>query len=480
MQRCTVLLALLFLYVGYVGTSSAFAETDSAVARGEWLFMNETFGGNGRTCATCHAPENFYTLSPRYIDTLPASDSLFAYRENPDLMCSDGSRSCLEVDEMLRCCALIVTHPTHFPDPPDAPYSQNLHSFWFKLRAIPSLLGFANKLNEFRDAGQTRLIRLGTDGGPAPSVRDFIQKAIKEHMTKTIARQEGIDYRALTDQEAADLEAFLMSLGPPAPSQVKNMWRNSWVETGASRFDDGARRCYQCHGKDLTGRVAPNFFSGWGNLNFNIGVENDTSQAEQVASAIGLLCPGCGLRVDEGRSGEFSTEQAFNTPGLLDVVFTGPYFHNNSANTLSGAIAFYHTDDAKLSPGVQGVASLAPTSPALDPILLTQSDREAITVFLASAGVVFTGIDLALDHLSKPNRLVHIERNVYAWDVARSYVRASWQALVRHGIFPTAVSYLQRAEASIPASDHGKSNKQQEDIAAAITLLQNARSEMVQ
>ena len=381
---------------------------------------------------------------------------------------------------MLKCCALIVAHPTNFPEPPDEPYDQGLHSFWFKLRGIPSLLGFANKLKEFRDGGQTQVIRLGSDGGNAASVRDFIQKAIKEHMTKTIARQAGIDYRVLTDQEATDLEAFLMSLGPPAPGQVRNMWKNSWVETGAARFDDGTRRCYQCHGKNLTGSVGPNFFSGWGNLNFNIGIESDTSQAEQVASEIGLLCPGCGLRVDEGGSGEFSTEQAFNTPGLLDAVFTGPYFHNNSANTLSGAISFYHTDDAKFSPGIQGVASLAPTSPALDPLLLTQSDREALTVFLASAGVVFTGIDLALNHLSEPNRLVHIERNVYAWDIARNYVRASWQALARHRIFPTAVSYLQHAEAKIPTSERGKSNRQQEDVAEAITLLRNARGEMVQ
>lgn len=215
-------------------------------------------------------------------------------------------------------------------------------------------------------------------------------------------------------------------------------------------------------------------------MNFNIGVENDTSQAEQVASQIGLLCPACGLRSDEGGSGQFSTEQAFNTPGLLDAVFTAPYFHNNSVNTLNGAVSFYHTDDAKFSPGIQGVATPAPNSPALDPILLTQSDREAITVFLASAGVVFTGIDLALNHLSTPNRLVHIERNVYTWDIARSYVRASWQALDRNSIFPIAVTYLQQAEAKIPASEHGKSSKQQEDVTAAMTLIQNARGEMIQ
>ncbi len=118
MKRVSVLLTLLCLLIAipYVN-----AQIDEAVARGEYLFMNETFGGNGRTCATCHAPENFYTLSPSYIATLPPADSLFVYRRNADLMCADGSRSCLEVDDMLTCCALVVTHPQQFPDPPDAP-----------------------------------------------------------------------------------------------------------------------------------------------------------------------------------------------------------------------------------------------------------------------------------------------------------------------------------------------------------------------
>ena len=110
MQRCMVLLAWMFFCVGTIGMSSGLAAADSAVARGEFLFMNETFGGNGRTCATCHAPENFYTISPQYINTLPMSDSLFVYRENPDLMCSDGSRSCLEVDEMLKCLNSVGSH----------------------------------------------------------------------------------------------------------------------------------------------------------------------------------------------------------------------------------------------------------------------------------------------------------------------------------------------------------------------------------
>ena len=36
----------------------------TAIDRGRRLFEKETFGGNGRTCATCHAAEENFALSP--------------------------------------------------------------------------------------------------------------------------------------------------------------------------------------------------------------------------------------------------------------------------------------------------------------------------------------------------------------------------------------------------------------------------------
>ena len=35
------------------------------IERGRRLFMNETFNGNGRTCATCHPPTNNFTIDRR-------------------------------------------------------------------------------------------------------------------------------------------------------------------------------------------------------------------------------------------------------------------------------------------------------------------------------------------------------------------------------------------------------------------------------
>src|SRR3954468_9002996 len=55
------------------------------VERGRQLFTGETFGGNGRTCATCHPPANNFTLDPGYIARLPLSDPLFVAERNPGL-----------------------------------------------------------------------------------------------------------------------------------------------------------------------------------------------------------------------------------------------------------------------------------------------------------------------------------------------------------------------------------------------------------
>jgi cytochrome c peroxidase len=51
------------------------------VKLGECLFNKETFEGNGRTCASCHPPENNFTIDPKFIKTLPAKDKLFVFED---------------------------------------------------------------------------------------------------------------------------------------------------------------------------------------------------------------------------------------------------------------------------------------------------------------------------------------------------------------------------------------------------------------
>jgi cytochrome c peroxidase len=62
---------------------------------GRKLFMEETFEGNGRTCASCHRAEHNFTIDPACIATLPDDDPLFVAEFNPDL-------AALEDPELMR------------------------------------------------------------------------------------------------------------------------------------------------------------------------------------------------------------------------------------------------------------------------------------------------------------------------------------------------------------------------------------------
>ena len=63
---------------------------EQLIERGRQLFNNETFDGNGRTCATCHPATNNFTLDPAFIAKLPKTDPLFVAETNRDLAKAGG------------------------------------------------------------------------------------------------------------------------------------------------------------------------------------------------------------------------------------------------------------------------------------------------------------------------------------------------------------------------------------------------------
>ena len=63
------------------------------IERGRELFTNETFNGNGRTCATCHPATNNFTIDPAFIAKLPRTDPLFVAETNPDLAELEDSKA---------------------------------------------------------------------------------------------------------------------------------------------------------------------------------------------------------------------------------------------------------------------------------------------------------------------------------------------------------------------------------------------------
>jgi hypothetical protein len=310
---------------------------DPLVARGAELFFNETFGGNGRTCGTCHRAEESLTISPDFIATLPESDPLFVPETNTAL-------AKLENMQLLRSRALVLENLDGFDDPKHK----------FVMRSVQHTLslnltnGIGNAANFFGFGGPPDA-RLGWsgDGGPGRStLHEFTFGAIMQHMTKTLARKPGVDFRIPTQEELDALEAFQLFTGRQAPTDFTSRFltdprgengRNLFLQTG----------CTFCH-TDLQG------FVDFTNQNFDTGVANLTPD---LAGDDGFGTPG---------------DHTFNPPPLADAADTPPFFHNNAMPTIEDAVSFY------FSPTFQA----SPSSFFIFPQNMPSSDQADIAAFL--------------------------------------------------------------------------------------------------
>src|ERR1700721_1196260 len=54
-------------------TAAALSPTEAyLINQGFQVFNTQTFGGNGRTCSTCHLPQSDFTITPAALPTLSA------------------------------------------------------------------------------------------------------------------------------------------------------------------------------------------------------------------------------------------------------------------------------------------------------------------------------------------------------------------------------------------------------------------------
>ncbi len=171
------------------------------VARGERIFFNETFAGNGRTCGTCHPAENNFTIDPQFIATLPDTDPLFVAELNPNLA------NDFENPALMRGQGLILENVDGFG---------NLATT-FAMRGVPHTLGLSRSMDPpppsllFDGTTTPPMQRTGWGGDGAPgtgTLREFAIGAVTQHFTRTLNREAGVDFRLPTDFELDALEAF--------------------------------------------------------------------------------------------------------------------------------------------------------------------------------------------------------------------------------------------------------------------------------
>jgi hypothetical protein len=351
-RSCSVVLLALVVGACSLGVACARppAPGNDLVAKGRELFFKETFGGNGRTCGTCHREEANFSLDPAFIATLPANDPLFVAETNPALQKN------FENPKLMRQFGLILENLDGFEDLDNR----------FVMRGIPHTLALRTSVASPQGP------RTGWSGDGAPgdgSLRSFATGAVIQHFTKTLNRVPDVDFRLPTDAELDALEAFQLSLGRQQDLSLPLPLLGVVPKRGQEIFlDNSLGKCNLCH---VNAGATADFGRGnIGNANFNTGVE---SLPDQPARLTGDKVP-----PDDGL-GRPNGDGTFNTPPLVEAADSGPFFHNNAVETIEGAVGFYDGEAFNNSPAGR---LLAANDPEGNSIELDATQIVAVAAFL--------------------------------------------------------------------------------------------------
>ena len=314
---------------------------------GRRLFEVETFGGNGRTCVTCHSLKTG-TVSPR--------EALSRFKNNPrDPLflhdgCDDGQGN--GVTRMLADATILMKIPLA----PNAMLMDSLDRFVILPRGIPTTLNTPALDPVLMLDGRQRSLELQAGG------------AIKDHTQSTVdpklSELELIRQFQLTDVFFSSRPIMNFARGGPRPklprTRTLSELRGSFFFE--DRRPDGVSRfglCALCHSGGLmnqTNEFASEFFG--------VPVPTGTRFANVMVSefnvannpVIGFIFnartgnevfinspdPGRALItgiVDDARP--FGQINAFKIPHLRGIKHTAPYFHDNSAKTLEDVAKHY-------------------------------------------------------------------------------------------------------------------------------------------
>ena len=413
------------------------------VAKGRKLFFEETFGGNGRTCGTCHPAENNFTLDARFIATLSPSDPLFVAEFVPAL-----ARN-FENPVLMRQFALIVENLDGFDDLENR----------FTMRGIPHTLGMRVSIASPQGP------RTGWSGDGAPgdgSLRSFATGAVIQHFTKTLNRVAGVDFRLPAADELDALEAFQLSLGRQQELSLPLPLKGAVARRGQEIFlANNLGKCNFCHGN--AGANVADIPGLSGNQNFNTGVEALPDipaelTGQKVPPDDGLGIPGDGT---------------FNTPSIVEAADTPPFFHNDSVATLEGAVAFYNGDAFNNSPAGRLLAGATGSGIRLD-----ATQVQAVSSFLRVIN--------ALENIRQATEMLQTTRKTGSGREKGSPLRQgvaetgdAIRVLVEADLHPVAVQHLERARAAARRTLHAWVSRDTR-LDEALAALQAARGELVQ
>jgi len=317
---------------------------------GQRLFEQETFGGNGRTCLTCHSRKTG-TVSPR--------DAQRRFHANPHdpLFVHDGSDDGLGngVSRMLADATILM----NIPLPPNVRLADSDDRFVTVTRGIPTTLNTPAFDPVLMLDGRQQTLELQAGG----AIQDHAQAT----EPPTLNELELIKrFQQLSDDFFSSPALRLLALGGPAPRLPRG---NTASERRGRRFfedvppdpTDGFKPglCAHCHSGSLlnqTSEFAPDFFqlpvrTGTRFQDVLVSFFNEAKNPvrhfifnEGTANEAHVISPDPGRALITGivdGPTTFEHKDAFKISQLRGIRHTAPYFHDNSAKTLEDVARHY-------------------------------------------------------------------------------------------------------------------------------------------
>ncbi|MBA2645627.1 MAG: hypothetical protein H0U81_02395 [Pyrinomonadaceae bacterium] len=311
---------------------------------GKRLFERETFGGKGRTCATCHGSDTG-TVSPE------DAQKRFAKNFNDPLFVHDGSDDGLGngATRMLADATVLVTIPL----PPNVRLADDPSA-----RSVTLRRGIPSTLNT--PALDPVLMLDGRD----PDLESQARGAIRAHFQSTEEPSDRDLQRIAEFQRTKEFfssdELRNFARGGTAP--VLPEGRTESEKRGRLFFEDvpltspsqKAGSCAVCHSGPMlneTNKFFP-FPLPPGTRFQNILVSTFNAAGNPVRdfiftnpdgseTVIRSPDPGRALITGDAHSPLFDSVDAFKIPSLWGAARTAPYFHDNSAKTLEDMARHY-------------------------------------------------------------------------------------------------------------------------------------------
>src|SRR5688572_5152106 len=342
------LLAILILTMVSLARVLAVEAQESGVGQrqdGKRLFERETFGGNGRTCLTCHSLDTG-TVSP--------ADALARFQKDPQdpLFLHDGSDDGQGhgVGRMLQDATILITIP--LPSNVTLKDDPNARSVTLR-RGIPTTLN---------TPALDPVLMLD---GRAPTLMAQADDAIRGHaqnaQTPGSADLLRIAQFQVTDDffSSMALRDFARGgLDPGLPEGITDSEKRGRVffeDVPLDPVNPKVGLCASCHSGPLLNemnRFNPPVFRG--ERFQTVGVSELNFMGNPVrtfifdgTSEVTSADPGRALitgrldDVDPVLGPLFNSVNAFKIPILRGVAKTAPYFHDNSAKTLEDVAAHY-------------------------------------------------------------------------------------------------------------------------------------------